>query len=134
MRLTSNDSMDGVLLERIAHEYSYKDSGGFHFLNNDTYEDVAVHEDLVAPVKDFLIEGQSYTLLFTDSAVAAIELPPSMVMIVAESPEGVKGDSANNVYKAAIMETGLTVQVPLFINPGEKLIVKTEDASYLGRA
>jgi elongation factor P len=57
-----------------------------------------------------------------------------MVMIVAESPEGVKGDSANNVYKAAIMETGLSMQVPLFINPGEKLIVKTEDGSYLGRA
>jgi elongation factor P len=55
-------------------------------------------------------------------------------MIVAESPEGVKGDSANNVYKAAIMETGLSMQVPLFINPGEKLIVKTEDGSYLGRA
>ena len=60
--------------------------------------------------------------------------PSSMVMIVADSPEGVKGDSANNVYKAAIMETGLSMQVPLFINPGEKLIVKTEDGSYLGRA
>jgi elongation factor P len=73
-------------------------------------------------------------LLFTDGNVAAVELPPSMVMIVADSPAGVKGDSANNVYKAATMETGLTMQVPLFINPGEKLIVKTEDGSYLGRA
>ena len=57
-----------------------------------------------------------------------------MVMIVADSPAGVKGDSANNVYKAAIMETGLSMQVPLFINPGEKLNVKTEDGTYLGRA
>jgi elongation factor P len=134
LRMTSNDSMDSVLLERIPHEYSYKDSSGFHFLNNDTYEDVVVHQDLIEPVKYYLIEGHSYTLLFTDSNVAAVELPPSMVMIVAESPEGVKGDSANNVYKAAIMETGLSMQVPLFINPGEKLTVKTEDGSYLGRA
>ena len=54
-------------------------------------------------------------------------------MTVAESPEGVKGDSANNVYKEAIMETGLRVQVPLFIGPGDKISVKTEDGTYLGR-
>ena len=57
-----------------------------------------------------------------------------MTMVVAESSEGVKGDSANNVYKPATMETGLVVQVPLFINVGEKINVKTEDNSYLGRA
>jgi elongation factor P len=134
LRLTSNDSLESVVLERITHEYSYKDSGGYHFLNTDTYEDVAVHDDLIAPVKDYLIEGNQYILLFTDSSVASIELPASMTMQVAEAPEGVKGDSANNVYKAATMQTGLIVQVPLFINPGEKIIVKTEDGSYLGRA
>ena len=57
-----------------------------------------------------------------------------MTMKVAESSEGVKGDSANNVYKPAVMETGLIVQVPLFINQGERINVKTEDNSYLGRA
>jgi elongation factor P len=134
LRLTSNDSMEGVLLERIPHEYSYKDSSGFHFLNPETYEDVAVFEDIVEPVKDYLMEGQLYSLLFTDGIAASIELPASMVMTVAESSEGVKGDSANNVYKPATMETGLVVQVPLFINVGEKINVKTEDNSYLGRA
>jgi elongation factor P len=134
LRLTSNDSMDGVLLERIPHEYSYKDSGGYHFLNPETYEDVAVFDDIIEPVKDYLMEGALYTLLFTDGVVASIDLPASMVMTVAESSEGVKGDSANNVYKPATMETGLIVQVPLFINVGEKINVKTEDNSYLGRA
>jgi elongation factor P len=56
------------------------------------------------------------------------------VMTVTEAPEGVKGDSANNVYKSATLETGLVVQVPLFIGPGDKISVKTEDNSYLGRA
>jgi elongation factor P len=83
---------------------------------------------------NYLIEGQLYNLLIADGIVVSIELPKSMEMTVAESSEGVKGDSANNVYKPAVMETGLTVQVPLFINTGEKINVNTEDGSYLGRA
>jgi elongation factor P len=134
LRMTSNESMDSVILNKEDYEYSYKDGDGFHFLHPTTYEDVLIGEKIVAPVKDYLIEGQKYVIVFTDDAVAAIELSASMSMLVAEAPEGVKGDSANNVYKAAIMETGLTVQVPLFINPGERISVKTEDGSYLGRA
>jgi elongation factor P len=85
-------------------------------------------------VKNYLIEGQVYTLLVADGIVVSVDLPLSMTMTVAESSEGVKGDSANNVYKPAVMQTGLIVQVPLFINVGEKINVKTEDNSYLGRA
>jgi len=134
LRLTSNDSLEGVMMERIPHEYSYKDSSGYHFLNPETFDDALVYEDLVEPVKNYLIEGQLYTLLFADGNVASVDVPPSMVMTVAESSEGVKGDSANNVYKPATMETGLIVQVPLFINVGERINVKTEDGSYMGRA
>ena len=85
-------------------------------------------------MKDYLIEGQLYTLLVADGIVVSVDLPLSMTMTVTESSEGVKGDSANNVYKPATMETGLVVQVPLFINVGENINVKTEDNSYLGRA
>ena len=73
---------------------------------------------LVEPVKKYLIEGNKYILVFCDDVVASIELPASMIMTIAESSEGVRGDSANNMYKPATMETGLVVQVPLFINPG----------------
>ena len=134
LRLTSNESLDSVNLNREDYEYSYKDSSGYHFLHPQTYEDVVLGEDLVSPVKSYLIEGQKYVLVFTDDTVATVELPASMVMTVAESPEGVKGDSSSNVFKSAIMETGLAVQVPLFIGQGEKISVKTEDGSYLGRA
>ncbi len=134
LRLTSNDSLEGVMLERIAHEYSYKDSAGHHFLHNETYDDVVVPEEIIDLVKDYLIEGQIYTLLFADGVVADIELPPSMEMIVAEAPEGIKGDSANNSNKTVTMETGLVVQAPLFINPGERLLIKTDDGSYMSRA
>ena len=79
LRMTSNDSLDSVLLERIPHEYSYKDSSGYHFLNPETYEDTVVYEDLVDPVKNYLIDGQVYTILLADSNVASIDLPASMV-------------------------------------------------------
>ena len=134
LRLTSNDSLDSVNLERIPHEYSYKDSSGYHFMNPESYEDVTIQADLVDPVKDYLLEGQAYNLLFMDDTVGSIELPPSMVMTVVDAPEGVKGDSSTNVFKAAVTDTGLVVQVPLFIKQGERITVKTEDNSYLGRA
>lgn len=134
LRLTSNESLDAVNLNKEYHEYSYKDGDGYHFLHPETFEDVLVGEDLVADVKKYLIEGEKYNVVFTDDTIAAVELPPSLAMEVAEAPEGVKGDSANNVYKSAVMITGLVVQVPLFIGPGEKINVKTEDGTYLSRA
>lgn len=120
-------------LAREEYEFSYIDGMGYHFMNPDTYEDITVSPDIVEPVKDYLMEGNIYILLFTDETVVSVELPAAITMEVAEAPEGVKGDSANNVYKSATMTTGLVVQVPLFIKPGEKISVKTEDGSYLGR-
>jgi elongation factor P len=134
LRLTSNESLDGVNLEREPHEFSYIDGDGYHFLHPETYEDVLVGNDIIVAVKQYLIEGQKYNVVFTDGTVAAVELPASISMLVTDAPDGVKGDSANNVYKAVTVETGLTVQVPLFIVTGERISVKTEDGSYLGRA
>jgi elongation factor P len=134
LRLTSNESLDAVNLVKVDYEYSYKDSSGYHFIHPETYDDVLVNDALVAPVKDYLVEGGKYILVFTDDVVAAIELPASMVLKVKEASEGVRGDSANNMYKPAVMETGLVVQVPLFVGPGERISVKTENGSYLGRA
>ncbi|MDB6137018.1 MAG: Elongation factor [Verrucomicrobiaceae bacterium] len=134
LRMTSNESLDAVNLNKEYHEFSYKDGDGYHFLHPETFEDVLVGADLIEDVKKYLIEGEKYNVVFTDDTVAAVELPPSLAMLVAEAPEGVKGDSANNVYKAAVMITGLVVQVPLFIGPGEKINVKTEDGTYLSRA
>lgn len=134
LRMTSNESLDSVNLNREPHEYSYKDGDGYHFMHPETFEDVLLMEDQVGEAKFYLIEGQKYTVQLADDVVVGIELPASVVMEVTESPEGVKGDSANNVYKAATLETGLVVQVPLFIGPGDKISVKTEDNSYLGRS
>jgi elongation factor P len=134
LRMTSNESLESVVLNKDAHEYSYKDGDGYHFMHPETFEDVVLNEDMIKPYKLYLIEGQKYPIVFTDDVVAGLELPPSMIMTITESPDGVKGDSANNVYKAAVTETGLNIQVPLFISQGQKISIKTEDGTYLGKA
>lgn len=134
LRMTSNESLESVNLQREPHEYSYKDGDGYHFMHPQTFEDVILRDEQIRDAKSYLIEGQKYTVQFADDVPVGIELPASVVMAVTEAPEGVKGDSANNVYKSATLETGLVVQVPLFIGPGDRISVKTEDNSYLGRS
>jgi len=133
LRMTSNDFLEGVMLTREEMEFSYIDGMGYHFLNTETYEDICVSEDIIEPIKLYLIESSNYMVLFTDETVCSIELPASITMVVAEAPEGIKGNSANNVFKSATMSTGLAVQVPLFINAGQRISVKTEDGTYLSR-
>jgi elongation factor P len=133
--MTSNESLDSVNLVRDNHEFSYKDGDGYHFIHPDTFEDVLIGEDkLDAKTRGYLIEGQKYLVVFADDVVAGIELPANIIMTITDSPAGVKGDSANNVYKEAITESGMRVQVPLFINNGDKVSIKTEDGTYLGRS
>lgn len=134
LRFSPGDSIEMMNVERDTYEYSYIDTDGYHFLHTQTYDDVLVPMALAEPVKHYLVEGGQYTLLFTEGVIAAIELPASIVMTVEEAPEGVKGDSTTNVYKSATMESGLVVQVPLFIKAGEKISIKTEDGSYMGRS
>lgn len=134
LRFTPNDSVEVVPVTREDYEYSYADQSGYHFLHAETYDDVIVPKHLVEGIKGYLVENQKYTLIFTNDSIAAVEPPSTMEFTVAESPEGLKGDSSTNVYKPAKLETGLEVQVPLFIKPGERIRVNTEDGKYLGRA
>jgi elongation factor P len=133
-RMTPNDSVDLVNTQHETYEYSYADGDGHHFLHPQTFDDIIVPEALVRDIKGYLVENNRYTILFTDGAVAAVELPASMELEVADAPDGVKGDSANNNYKSVTMTTGLVVQAPLFIKTGERLRINTADGKYLSRA
>ncbi|HUB66592.1 MAG TPA: elongation factor P [Candidatus Methylacidiphilales bacterium] len=133
-RFNSNESLEVVPMSRKRYEFSYKDNSGYHFIDPQTYEDLTFQEDFVAKVKDFLTENLACDIIFTDDKVADIELPATVLLKVTESAEGVRGDSANNVQKMAVLETGLQVQVPLFIKEGEIVKVSTADGKYLGRA
>ncbi len=133
-RFGSQDKVELLSLVRRRCEYSYREGNSFVFMDPETYETFSVPEEMVGKAKDFLKENQPVDLLFADDTLAAIELPQSVVLKVVEAPEGLKGDSATNVMKPAILETGLCIQVPLFIKEGELVKVSTTDGKYLSRA
>ena len=89
---------------------------------------------MVSDAIDFLVENAAYSILFVDDAPISIDLPASVEMKVIESPEGIRGDTASNVQKPALLETGLKIQVPLFIKEGEVIKVSTADRAYMSRA
>ena len=133
-RFNSNEALELVPMSRKKYEFSYKDNTGYHFLDPVTYDDIVFQEEFVAKVKDYLTENLACDVVFTDEKAADIELPATVTLKIVESADGVRGDSANNVQKVAVLETGLQIQVPLFIKEGELVKIKTADGSYLGRA
>jgi elongation factor P len=133
-RFNSNESLEVVPMSRKKYEFSYKDNTGYHFLDPVTFDDITFQEEFVAKVKNYLTENLPCEVIFTDDKAADIEPPATVTLKIVESAEGVRGDSANNVQKVAVLETGLQVQVPLFIKEGELVKVSTSDGKYLGRA
>jgi elongation factor P len=115
-------------------EFSYKDGSDFVFTDPDTFESVTLAAELVGDAKDYLVENATVTVTFVEEKAVSIELPSSVILTVTDAPEGVRGDSANNVQKAIIMETGITVQAPLFIKTGEKIKIDTRTGKYMERA
>ena len=130
----SNDTVTFCYVESKSLEYSYVDDMGCHFLNTDTYEDEVIPASLLSEQKGYLIPGTAYPVLFVENHPVQIQLPPSLAMKVTEASEGLRGDTASNAQKPVVVETGLRVQVPLFIKEGEVIRVNTSDGSYLGRA
>jgi len=133
-RFGSTDKLDVIPITRKKYEFSYKDGEDYNFIDPVTFDNLTLPPALVEKIKDYLTENQQVEVLFTDDIVAEVELPTTVILKVVESPEGVRGDSANNVQKLAILETGLTVSVPLFIKEGEMLKISTVDGKYLSRA
>ncbi|MEM1222042.1 MAG: elongation factor P [Verrucomicrobiota bacterium] len=133
-KIRTTDSVDIMHTDMIKLEFSYIDGDEYHFMEPETFEDVILDASIVEDAKDFLVENQVYSVLHVDERPISIELPASIEMKVTESAEGIKGDTASNVQKPATLETGLTIQVPLFIKEGDVLKVSTSDKSYMGRA
>lgn len=133
-KIRTTDNVEIMHTDMVKLEFSYTDTEGYHFMNPVTFEDVILNESLIEDAKDFLVETQAYSILHVDDKPISIDLPASIEMKVIQSAEGVKGDTASNVQKPATLETGLTIQVPLFIKEGETIRVNIADRSYGGRA
>lgn len=133
-KIRTTDSVEILHTDNRKLEYSYKDADGYHFIDPESFEDTLLSDSIVADAIDFLVENNAYTILFVNDVPISIDLPASVEMKVSESPEGIKGDTASNVQKPATLETGLTIQVPLFIKEGEIIKVSTSDKTYMSRA
>jgi elongation factor P len=134
VRFSSTERIDPVPMITKKMEFSYKDGEDYVFTDPETYETVNITPELVGEGKNYLVENGTITMTFVEEKAVSIELPPSVVLTVTDAPEGIRGDSANNVQKAIIMETGITVQAPLFIKTGEKIKIDTRTGKYMERA
>ena len=134
VRFSSTEKVETVPMMTKKMEFSYKDGQDYVFSDPETYETVTLTPELVGDGKNYLIENAQVTMTFVEDKAVEIELPPSVVLAVTDAPDGVRGDSANNVQKSVTMETGITVQAPLFIKTGEKLKIDTRTGKYMERA
>jgi len=134
VRFSSAEKVEVIPLTTIKMEFSYMDGEDFVFTNPETFDTVNLTPEIVGDAKNYLIENQAVTMTFVAEKPIQVELPASLILTVKEAPEGVKGDSANNVMKAVELETGIIIQAPLFIKTGEKIKVDTRTGKYMERA
>jgi elongation factor P len=133
-RFSSEDKVERAALEEHEMEYLYDDGEYFYFMNIETYEQMHLTKDLLGDAVNYLISQLKVTVEFYEGKPISVELPPSIDMKVIETEPGLKGATVSNVSKPAKLETGLVVQVPPFINEGEKIRVNTSEGTYLERA
>ena len=134
VRFSSTEKIEVIPMMTKKMEFSYKDGEDYVFSDPETYETVNLTPELVGDAKNYLVENAQVTMTIVEEKAVAIELPSSVVLTVADAPEGIRGDSSNNVQKPVVMETGITVQAPLFIKTGEKLKIDTRTGKYMERA
>jgi elongation factor P len=127
--------IDEVRVERRKHQFLYNDDMGYHFMNNETYEQVMIAEEMIENT-GMLKEGGEVEILFQadNNTPLTLELPQYIYLTVTYTEPGVKGDTATNTLKPATVETGAEIRVPLFINEGDRIKVDTKTGSYMERA
>ena len=115
-------------------EYLYNDGDDFYFMNTENFEQTHLTRETLGDAVDYLIPNLQITVEFFDGKPVGIELPQTVELTVVETEPGLKSATASSVTKPAKLETGLVVQVPPFINTGEKIRVDTSEGAYLSRA
>lgn len=121
-------------IDKNMMQYLYADGDKHIFMNTETYEQIEIPQAQIENELKYIYEGESVEVMFyNNSEILGVSLPDKVVLEVKETVPGVKGDTKTNALKDAIMQTGLLVKVPMFIEEGEKLIINTNDGSYVSR-
>ena len=132
-RFRSVDMVEKVSLDEQEMEFLYKDSSYYHFMNTETYEQTHLNEKILGESVPYLIPNIKIKVEFYEGNPIGIDLPPTVEMEVIETEPGLKSATASNVNKPAKMETGLIVQVPPFVEAGEKIRIDTNEGKYMER-
>ena len=130
----SGDKFKAVRIEKSEATYLYRDGDLFHFMDSQTYDQIPLDRSPLEDVLPFLMEGNAVSLLRYESEVIGVELPIALELEVTQTEQGVRGDTVSGVTKPATLETGTTVQVPLFVNQGDRIKVDTRTGAYIERA
>ncbi|WP_299162122.1 elongation factor P [uncultured Eudoraea sp.] len=132
---SAGHKIEDVRVETRSYQFLYSDGTTYHFMNTDDYNQISLQEDILdAP--GLLKEGEVVTIMFNteDSMPLSVDMPASVILEVTHTEPGLKGNTATNASKPAVVETGAKVNVPLFINEGDKIKIDTEKGSYMERA
>jgi elongation factor P len=133
-RFRSADAIEKITVDEEKMEYLYNDGDSFYFMNAENYEQMHLGRDILGDAVDYLIPNLNIKIEFFDGKPVGVELPQTVELTVVETEPGLKSATASSVTKPAKTETGLVVQVPPFINEGEKIKVDTAEGTYLSRA
>ncbi len=133
-RFRSADAIEKVTVDEVEMQYLYNDGDDYYFMNTENYEQTHLRRDVLGDAVDYLIPNLQIEVEFFDGKAVGVELPQTIEMTVVETEPGLKSATASSVTKPAKLETGLVVQVPPFINEGEKIRVDTSQGAYLSRA
>ena len=129
----AGEKLERATVDNRDMQMLYNDDEGFHFMDVESFENVTLQRDLIGDPADFLKDGMQVQVQFHDGTPIGIDLPAHVELRVEETDPGFKGDTATGTTKPAKLETGSSVQVPLFVNPGDVIKIDTRDRRYIGR-
>jgi elongation factor P len=130
----AGEKLERATVDNRQMQMLYNDADGYHFMDQESFENVTLQRDLIGDPADFLKDGMVVDMQFHDGVAIGVDLSAHVELRVVETDPGFKGDSATNVQKPAKLETGATVNVPLFVNEGDVIKIDTRDRRYIGRS
>ena len=133
-RWSATEKFERAMLDEVAMEFLYQDGDSYCFMNTENYEQIMIHRDDLGDTVQYLIPNTPARVVFFDQKAIGVELPPTVTLAITETGPNVKGSTVTASNKPATLETGLVVQVPLFVETGEKIVVNTADGTYESRA
>jgi elongation factor P len=133
-RFRSGDPIERVVVDEVTMEFLYNDGDDYYFMNPEDYEQTVLKQSTLGDAVEYLTPNLKISVSYFDGKAVGIDLPGTVELTVVETEPGIKSATASSVTKPAKLETGLVVQVPPFINEGEKIRVDTSEGTYLSRA